>query len=236
VLLVGFVGGALLSCLGVQQARLAPDETVAPTVKPETHENGDPSPKPSESPPTKRSESGGLTVEAGEAILMTVDSDGDGFANGVDNCSGVANPDQIDTDGNGFGDVCEPPLDYVDLSVDLSFSPNPARVNRTMTLRMSVSNKGETASGPVTAELALPEEVQFLAVASRGPWKCTAPSASGRVTCTVNDMEPGATKTAVLRVKPSQEGILTFWFRAEAGSLEADFENNEVRFDLTAVL
>ncbi|WNG62749.1 hypothetical protein F0U59_22540 [Archangium gephyra] len=216
----------------MQQARLAPEETVTP----ETHENGEPSSKPSEPPPTKRSDNGGLTVEAGEAILMTVDSDGDGFANGLDNCPGVVNPDQIDTDGNGFGDVCEPSRDNVDLSVDLAFSRNPARVNRTMTLRMSVSNKGDTASGPVTAELALPEEVRFLAVASRGPWRCTVPSASGRITCTVNDMEPGATKTAVLSVKPSQAGILTFWFRAEAEPLEADFENNKMRFDLTAVL
>jgi cytosine/adenosine deaminase-related metal-dependent hydrolase len=37
------------------------------------------------------------------------DLDGDGWANGVDNCKGVANPGQEDTDNNGVGDACEPP-------------------------------------------------------------------------------------------------------------------------------
>jgi hypothetical protein len=34
------------------------------------------------------------------------DDDGDGVANGTDNCPLVANPDQVDTDGNGVGDAC----------------------------------------------------------------------------------------------------------------------------------
>ena len=35
------------------------------------------------------------------------DKDGDGVANGVDNCPEVANPDQTDTDGDGTGDACD---------------------------------------------------------------------------------------------------------------------------------
>lgn len=34
------------------------------------------------------------------------DLDGDGVADGCDNCISIVNPDQIDSDGNGFGDVC----------------------------------------------------------------------------------------------------------------------------------
>jgi len=36
------------------------------------------------------------------------DADGDGVANGVDNCPLLANADQSDSDENGVGDVCEP--------------------------------------------------------------------------------------------------------------------------------
>jgi hypothetical protein len=35
------------------------------------------------------------------------DSDGDGFAGEADNCANVANPEQTDTDSDGFGDVCD---------------------------------------------------------------------------------------------------------------------------------
>lgn len=38
------------------------------------------------------------------------DGDGDGISDGVDNCSGMANADQLDRDGNGVGDACEPEL------------------------------------------------------------------------------------------------------------------------------
>jgi len=35
------------------------------------------------------------------------DTDGDGHLNGVDNCPWDANADQLDTDGDGEGDVCD---------------------------------------------------------------------------------------------------------------------------------
>lgn len=39
------------------------------------------------------------------------DDDGDGIPNAVDNCPTVSNPRQIDTDGNGIGDACDPDKD-----------------------------------------------------------------------------------------------------------------------------
>ncbi len=46
-----------------------------------------------------------------QAILVAVgvcaDADGDGVQDGIDNCPGVANFDQLDADGDGVGDACE---------------------------------------------------------------------------------------------------------------------------------
>ena len=42
-----------------------------------------------------------------EAAAVT-DSDGDGIADAVDNCPKVANVDQVDSDGDEVGDLCEP--------------------------------------------------------------------------------------------------------------------------------
>jgi len=36
-----------------------------------------------------------------------LDSDGDGYLDGCDNCASVANADQLDTDGDGAGDACD---------------------------------------------------------------------------------------------------------------------------------
>lgn len=44
------------------------------------------------------------------AALAAVDSDGDGIVDDADNCILVANPDQRDTDGDGFGSLCDPDL------------------------------------------------------------------------------------------------------------------------------
>lgn len=44
-----------------------------------------------------------------QAVKISLDDDGDGIVNVVDNCPFVTNPDQRDSNGNGIGDACEPP-------------------------------------------------------------------------------------------------------------------------------
>jgi hypothetical protein len=49
-------------------------------------------------------------IEASPSSFVSTrisDQDGDGVADGVDNCPATSNPDQKDTDGDGKGDVCD---------------------------------------------------------------------------------------------------------------------------------
>jgi len=50
-------------------------------------------------------------TDDGKTLSYTDDADGDGVADGYDNCPFVANPDQLDTDGDGIGDACDDDLD-----------------------------------------------------------------------------------------------------------------------------
>jgi hypothetical protein len=38
---------------------------------------------------------------------VSLDSDGDGVANIVDNCPTISNPTQVDVDNDGVGDACD---------------------------------------------------------------------------------------------------------------------------------
>ena len=44
----------------------------------------------------------------GQAACENADTDNDGIADNVDNCPNVYNPQQLDANGNGTGDCCDP--------------------------------------------------------------------------------------------------------------------------------
>ena len=72
------------------------------------------------------------TGSAGNPGGGSLDSDADGVIDGVDNCP-VANPDQLDTDADGLGDVCDPDADGDDVLDDEDncelYNPDQADVN-----------------------------------------------------------------------------------------------------------
>ena len=59
-----------------------------------------------------------LVSDSGVFGSGAVDGDSDGIADTVDNCSTVANPDQRDTNADGFGNLCDPDLNN-DLTVNV---------------------------------------------------------------------------------------------------------------------
>jgi hypothetical protein len=52
----------------------------------------------------------GIAAFPGTARGGGPDSDGDGIPDDTDNCVNVANADQCDTDGDGFGNMCDADL------------------------------------------------------------------------------------------------------------------------------
>jgi hypothetical protein len=53
---------------------------------------------------------GTFSVDNALALAGESDTDGDGIADGIDNCTLVANADQRDTNGDGFGNACDADL------------------------------------------------------------------------------------------------------------------------------
>ena len=49
-------------------------------------------------------------VDAGESDPLNPDTDGDGVLDGYDNCTLVANANQRDTNGDGYGNICDADL------------------------------------------------------------------------------------------------------------------------------
>jgi len=82
-------------------------------------------------------DSSGWSIQGQRYGADETDADGDGFANGVDNCIDVANPSQLDVDGDGCGNLCDADFDQNGLAGGSDFN----------TFRLCFS-QGVPGSGP----------------------------------------------------------------------------------------
>jgi hypothetical protein len=102
------------------------------------------------------------------------DTDGDGVLDDVDNCLDVANPDQLDTDGEGIGDACTADLydtdgDAVpDVTDNCTFVANPDQLSRdgdgvgdACTAAPPVDSDGDGYTDDVDNCLTVPNGQQF---------------------------------------------------------------------------
>ncbi len=58
-----------------------------------------------------------VRIYEAESGMLLKDEDGDGVDDSKDNCLGLSNPDQVDTDNDGLGDLCDPFPDNPDNDV-----------------------------------------------------------------------------------------------------------------------
>jgi uncharacterized repeat protein (TIGR01451 family) len=152
--------------------------------------------------------------------LNQLDTDGDGIADGEDNCPSVPNSNQRDSDGDGFGDACAPGPLTVDTATTLSVNPSPARVGAPLTLTMTVRNTGTDTALSVVGAIPLPETLDFVSLTS-SQGACTHRRESS-ILCKLGDLPKGATLTVTVLCTPRAPGSLTVKALAITDALDHD--------------
>ena len=153
------------------------------------------------------------------------DSDGDGVPNGADNCPLLSNVDQIDTDGDGFGDGCEPDALTYDLQLGVTTTPSQPLLQQAMTYTVTVQNVGTVVNPDARLVMDLPTNATIGSItSSRGT--CTRTNAF--VSCVLGDLELAANVTVSIAATPTQVGNLTLHAEALSETPEATPANNTV--------
>lgn len=91
-------------------------------------------------------------VLVSSALPPPPDSDGDGIEDSLDNCPLVANPDQLDTDGDGQGDACDTDDDNDGVEDSLDNCPLVANPDQADFDNDGIGDACDSQTGPPTSE------------------------------------------------------------------------------------
>ena len=174
-----------------------------------------------------------LSGSAGIAGGGTLDSDADAINDGVDNCALQENTDQLDTDGDGLGDVCDPDTDGDGVlnDIDNCWLPNPDQAD------LNQNGLGDACEGVQT----LPQTITFNQLPDRtildAPFAVTATASSGLPvtylasgTCTIDGVSLTLTALGTCTIYAQQGGNSSY---AAAPTVQQSFTITKAPATLT---
>jgi hypothetical protein len=148
-----------------------------------------------------------LSLEDLEAMGDYIDPDKDGLVTNRDNCPGVANPDQVDADGDGYGDACDPGDNVAPIVRVLEPAPGQRFTAQTDTV---VRASAEDADGHVLGVRFYAND-QFIGEALKAPYRVTWRVPPGRHTlhavATDNSNGNGRSPTVEIVARLPGDGI-----------------------------
>jgi uncharacterized repeat protein (TIGR01451 family) len=164
------------------------------------------------------------------ARASLVDTDDDGVSNATDNCATVANPGQVDSNGDGVGDACTPTSE-ADVRAVIEADVDTAAPGSAVALTVIVTNDGPAAAPSVSMASALPAG---LTVVSAQPSQGTCTGAPV-VTCALGTLAADQSVVVVLATEAATVGSASITAHADSTQVASGDPNPSNNWTTTAV-
>ena len=165
-----------------------------------------------------------------KAMLKASDQDCDGVSDYDDTCINLPNPNQTDSDFDGFGDACDGISS--DLAVTMSAKPRRVGSGQTVTYSVKIINKGpmQTARG-IYVQSFFPSVVKVTSVAA-SVGECD--EFDGDLECTIDALSVGASITLTITVVPNTAAPIVNRINVRNGIGDLNQANNSATVTIVA--